>query len=227
MKERKLGILGRKVGMTLVFGEEGRALGVTALELGPCTVLAKRTKAKNENGRSDDYIALQVGFGAQRAKNVNKAEEGHLKAAGGKEKAQRFVWELRVTEETLAKFEVGQVITLKDLGFKAGDFVDVTGRSKGRGFQGVIKRHHFGGFRATHGTHEYFRHGGSIGCRKWPGRVFKGRKMPGHMGDLRVTTQNIRIAQVREEDNVLLVHGSVPGAKNGYIVVRPAIKFNP
>lgn len=221
MKERKLGILGKKIGMTLVFDEEGQSLGVTVLEVGPCLVLGKRTKA------NDGYVALVVGFGDLRKDKVTKPEEGKLKAAGGIEKAKRFVTELRVSEATLGKFEVGGEVTLKDLDIKVGDLVDVSGVTKGKGFAGVMKRHHFGGFRATHGTHEYFRHGGSIGCRKWPGRVFKGRRMPGHMGDKNVTTQNIRVAQVRAEENVLLLHGSVPGAKNGYITVRPAIKKNP
>lgn len=222
MKERKLGLLGKKIGMTRIFGDDGESLGVTVVEVGPCIVLAKRTISKN------GYNALQVGFGACRTDKVNKPEMGHLKAAGGLEKAaRRFVSELRVSEETLAKFEIGQEITLKDMGVKVGDLIDVAGISKGRGFQGVVRRYHFAGFNATHGTHEYFRHGGSIGCRKWPGRVFKGRRMPGHMGDRRVTVQNIRVAQVRESDNLLLVHGSVPGAKNTFMTVRPAIKRNP
>lgn len=227
MKERKLGILGKKVGMTLVFDAEGQSLGVTVLELGPCTVLGKRFKGTRESGRTDGYNALIVGFGKRRVNKVNRPEAGTLKAAGGVDKACNYVCELRVSDATLAKYEPGQEITLKDLGFKAGDLVDVQGTSKGKGFQGVMKRHNFGGFRATHGTHEYFRHGGSIGCRKWPGRVFKGRKMPGHMGDRRVVTQNLCIAQVREDDNALLVHGAVPGAKNGFVMVRPAIKSNP
>lgn len=221
MKERKLGILGKKIGMTMVFDEQGQSLGVTVLEVGPCLVIGKRTKER------DGYVALQLGFDGKRADKVNKPEEGHLKAAGGKEKARRFVQELRVSEATLAKFEIGQEVALKDLELKAGELVDVQGTTVGKGFAGVMKRHHFGGFRATHGTHEYFRHGGSIGCRKWPGRVFKGRKMPGHMGDRTRTTQNIRIAQVRAEENVILLHGSVPGAKNGYITLRAAIKKNP
>ncbi|MEK7704688.1 MAG: 50S ribosomal protein L3 [Myxococcota bacterium] len=226
MKERKLGILGKKVGMTQVF-ENGEAFGVTALELGPCVVLGKRTKANNAHGRTDGYTALQLGFDTKPERKVNKPQAGQLKAVGGNDHARRFVTELRVSEATLAKFEVGAQITLKDLGLKAGDLIDVMGTTKGKGFQGVLRRHNFSGFPATHGTHEYFRHGGSIGNRKWPGRVFKGRRMPGHMGDLRVTTQNVRVVAVREDDNVLLVHGSVPGAKNGYVTVRPAIKSNP
>ncbi|MEE8410452.1 MAG: 50S ribosomal protein L3 [Myxococcota bacterium] len=230
MKERKLGILGKKIGMTRVFDDQRRALGVTVLELGPCAVLAKRSAVKNgsDKGKSDGYTALQLGFDAKPERKINKPEAGHIKAAGGSEKSRRFVRELRVSDATLAKFEVGQEITLKDLEFATGDLIDVTGTSKGRGFQGVMHRFNFGGAATkTHGTHEFFRHGGSIGCRKWPGRVFKGRKMPGQMGDKRVTTQNIRIIQVREEENLLLVEGAVPGAKNGYVIVRRAIKKNP
>lgn len=221
MKERKLGLLGKKLGMTRIFDTAGNSVGVTVLALGPCLVVGKRTQDK------DGYTALVLGFDDKPERKVNKAEAGVMKAAGGVEKAKRYIRELRVSNETLAKFEVGQLVTLGDLDLKAGDMVDVAGQSKGKGFQGVMKRYHFKGFRATHGTHEYFRHGGSIGCRKWPGRVFKGRKMPGHMGDRAVTTQNIRIAQVRTDENVLVLHGSVPGAKNGYLVVRAAIKYHP
>ena len=227
MKERKLAILGKKLGMTQFFDEQGHCHGVTVLEVGPCVVLKKCTKAKNKNNTSDGYIALQLGFDPKLERKVKKPEEGHLKAAGGKTKARRFVTEIRVSEETLAKFEVGQEITLKDLGLKAGDLIDVTGTTKGKGFQGVMRRYGFKGFPATHGTHEYFRHPGSIGNRKWPGRVMKGRRMPGHMGDLRVTTQNLKLMAVREEDNALLVQGSVPGARSSYLLVQPAIKSNP
>lgn len=227
MKERKLGLLGRKVGMTQIYDENGESVGVTVLELGPCTVLTKRRKAPTADERAAGYNALQLGFDPKPARKINKPEAGHLKKAGGEEKARRFVRELRVSDETLGRFEVGQDVTLKDLGLGKGDRVDVTGQSKGKGFQGVMKRWNFAGFRATHGTHEYFRHGGSIGCRKWPGRVFKGRKMPGQLGNERITTQNIKVVEVREDDNVVLVKGSVPGNKGGYILLRPAIKKNP
>lgn len=217
MKERKLGLLGKKIGMTRVFEASGNAVGVTAIEIGPCLVIGKRTP------EVDGYSALVLGFDNKPERKVTKPEAGTLKNAGGVSKAKRFVQELRVNAETLAKFEVGQDITLQDLGLNVGDRIDVVGQTKGKGFQGVMKRHNFAGFPATHGTHEYFRHPGSIGCRKWPGRVFKGRRMPGHMGDKRVTTQNLRVVQVRT-DNILLVDGSIPGAKNGYLVVRPAVK---
>lgn len=219
MKERALGLLGKKIGMTRIFDEKGNAQGVTVLVVGPCIVLFKRTKA------TDGYSALCLGFGPKRADKVNKPEAGILKHVGGAEGARRFVMEMRVSEELAAKFEVGQELTVTDLEIKVGDLIDIMGQSKGKGFQGVMKRHNFGGFRATHGTHEYFRHGGSIGCRKWPGRVFKGRKMPGHMGNRRVTTQNMEVVQIRPDDNAILILGSVPGAKNGFITVRPAIKW--
>ena len=227
MKERKMGLLGRKIGMTRYFDDHGNSLGVTVLEMGPCIVLAKRTAETNEKGRTDGYYALQLGFDPKPTRKLNKAEKGHAVKAGGEDKARRYVRELRVTKEIADKFELGQEITLADLELNAGDLVDVNGKSKGKGFQGVMHRHNFAGKPATHGTHEFFRHGGSIGCRKWPGRVFKGRKMPGHHGDRNVTTQNIEIVAIRAEDNVILVNGSVPGAKNGYVSVRPAIKKNP
>lgn len=227
MKERKLGLIGRKLGMTQIFDTEGKAIGVTILEMGPNLVMNKRTKATNKNGRTDGYTALQVGFGAKAERLLSSPEKGVLKALGGNDKARRYVRELRVSEETLSKFEVGAEITIKDLDLKAGDLIDAMGITKGKGFQGVVRRYKFAGFNSSHGTHEYFRHGGSIGCRKWPGRVIKGRRMPGHMGDDRVTTQNVRIAEIREDLNVIMVHGSVPGGKNAVIMLRPAIKKNP
>lgn len=218
VKERKLGLIGRKVGMTQIFRDDGECLGVTVLEMGPCRVMGRRTEEK------DGYNALVLGFGEIAARKLNTPQKGTLKALGGEEHARRYVVELRVTAEVAAAHEPGTDLTLAEVPFEIGQKVDVVGQSKGKGFQGVMKRHHFGGFRATHGTHEYFRHGGSIGCRKWPGRVYKGRKMPGHMGDERVTTQNVKIAEIRASENLLLLSGSVPGAKNGLVSVRPAIK---
>ena len=227
MKERKLGLIGRKLGMTQMFDSEGKAIGVTVLEMGPNLVMNKRTKATNKNGRTDGYTALQLGFGPKAERLLSSSEKGVVKALGGNDKARKFVREMRVSEETLAKFEVGAEITLKDVELKAGDLVDLMGQTKGKGFQGVVRRYKFAGFNSSHGTHEYFRHGGSIGCRKWPGRVIKGRRMPGHMGDDRRTTQNVRIAEIREDLNVVLIHGSVPGAKGSLVSIRPAIKKNP
>ena len=205
MKERKLGMLGRKVGMTTYFTEEREAVGVSVIELGPCPVLAKRTTETNDKGKTDGYTALQLGFDTKPERKVNKAERGHVEKAGGVDKARRFVRELRVSTDTAAKFELGQEVKVEDLELSVGDLVDVTG-VQGRGFAGVMKRHNFAGFPAT-STHEFFRHGGSIGCRKWPGRVFKGRRMAGHMGDKRVTT--VEVVAIRPEDNVILVRGSV------------------
>lgn len=227
MKERKLGLLGKKIGMTQVWTEDGARVGVTVLEMGPCLVINKRSKAANKNGKNDGYTALQLGFDPKPARTLKKPESGQYKDIGGDEKARRYVRELRVSEETLAKFDLGSEIKLDHLDLGPGDKIDVTSKSKGRGFAGVMKRWNFAGFPATHGTHEYFRHGGSIGCRKWPGRVFKGRKMSGHYGDKRITTQNIKVVQVRPEENLLLIKGAVPGPKNGYVMIRPAIKKNP
>ncbi|MBN1961808.1 MAG: 50S ribosomal protein L3 [Deltaproteobacteria bacterium] len=223
-KERKLGLLGKKLGMTRFFAEDGTSIGVTVIELGPCLVLNKRSKAKGENGRSDGYSALRLGFAQKLERKVSKTEEGTLKKVGGKEKARSYIREMRVDDATAGKFEVGQEITIKDAEFKTGEYVDITGTSKGAGFQGVFARYNFSGSNASHGSHEYFRHGGSIGNRKWPGRVMKGRKMPGHQGNKKITTQNVKLVAIREEDNVILLRGSVPGPKNGYVIVRPAIK---
>jgi large subunit ribosomal protein L3 len=223
-KERKLGLLGKKVGMTRVFTEDGRSVGATVVEVGPCLVLAKRRTAKSEHGKADGYSALRLGFDAKPERKVSKPEEGTLKKLGGKDKARTFVREVRVDEATAGKFEVGQEISLKDVDWKVGELVDVMGTSKGAGFQGVFARHHFRSQNATHGTHEYFRHAGSIGNRKWPGRVMKGRRMAGHQGSERITLQNLQIVQVRPDDNVLLIWGSVPGPRNGYVMVRPAVK---
>ena len=221
MKERKLGLLGRKVGMTTVFDESGRSLGVTVIELGPCLVMGHRSAA--EHG----YNALLLGFGPRPGKSVSRPEEGNLKALGGLSAARRHVQEVCVSQATLARFALGAEVTVADLDIKVGDWVDVQGTTIGKGFQGVVRKYGFAGMPATHGTHEFFRHTGSIGCRKWPGRVFKGRRMPGHMGNRKVTTQNLTVVQVRPEDNAVVLHGSIPGATTGQLLLRPAIKRHP
>jgi large subunit ribosomal protein L3 len=210
MAIQQLGLIGKKLGMTQVFGEGGELVPVTVILAGPCTVMQKRTTA------TDGYEAVQVGFGEQKAQRLTKAEREHRRKAG---KMVATLREFRGGEG----LEVGAEIKVADL-FKPGDRVDVTGVTKGRGTQGVIKRHGFSGFPATHGTHEYFRHGGSIGNRTHPGRVFRNKRMAGQMGADRVTAQNLAVVAVRAEDNVLLVHGAVPGARNGLVVVRPAVK---
>jgi large subunit ribosomal protein L3 len=207
------GLIGKKLGMTQVFNAEGNLIPVTVIETGPCVVVQKREPAK------DGYSALQVGFGPKKSRRVNKPEQGHVAKAG--KGAFRVLKEFRLDDVT--PFEVGQEIRVGDL-FKAGDFIDVSGTSKGHGFSGVIKRWSFGGFPGSHGTHEYFRHGGSIGNRSFPGRVRKGKKMAGHWGNEQVCTQNLMVVDVRPEENLLLVRGAVPGAKQGVVIVKRAVK---
>jgi large subunit ribosomal protein L3 len=198
------------MGMTQVFAKTGERVPVTVILAGPCTVIAKRTEDK------DGYEAVQLGFGDEKTQRLTKAERGHRGKAG---KMAAVLREFRGGGD----LEVGAELKVGDL-FKAGDRVDVTGVGKGRGFQGVIKRHGFGGFPGSHGTHEYFRHGGSIGARSYPGRVFKGLRMAGQMGNERVTIQSLDVVDVRPEENLLLVRGAVPGARNGLVLVRRAVK---
>lgn len=208
-----VGVIGKKVGMTQRFIEGGNLVPVTVIEAGPCTVVQVRTAER------DGYHALQVGFGTRREKNIPKAVRNHTAKAGRSNFATLL--EFRLPEA--GQWEIGQEIRLADL-FRAGDHVDVTGTSKGKGYQGVMKRHGFGGHRATHGTHESFRGPGSVGCRSYPGRIFKGKRMDGHMGSERTTTQNLRVVEVRPEENLLMVRGAVPGANGTNVVVRPAVK---
>jgi large subunit ribosomal protein L3 len=215
-----LGLIGKKLGMTQVFAKGGELVPVTVIQAGPCTVMQKRTsKPEQRNGvtKSEGYDALQLGFGEQKAQRLTKAAREHRKKA---EKMVAVLREFRV-ESDLA---VGAEVKVADL-FKEGDLIDVTGVSKGKGFQGVMKRHHFSGSNATHGAHEYFRHGGSIGNRTHPGRVLKNKRMAGQMGNIQVTTQNLAVIAIREAENVLLVRGAIPGARNGLVLIRPAVKM--
>jgi large subunit ribosomal protein L3 len=182
--------------------------------IGPCTVVGKRTT------QTDGYTAVRVGFGERKEKHTNKPRAGEAKKAGVA--APVHIREFRVSEDELAKFEVGQKLG-PDF-FTKGQAVDVVGTSRGRGFAGVFKKHHMAGFIEGHGTHEYFRHGGSIGQRKTPGRVFKNKRMPGHMGDVRKTIQNLKVVDVDVENGLLLIGGAIPGAPNGLIVVKPSVK---
>ena len=207
------GIIGRKLGMTQVFEDAGNAAPVTVIEAGPCTVLALRTQEK------DGYSAMQLGFGVRKSKNVSKAVRGHVRAAGKEDAPPVCIREIRLTSDS--ESAVGDQIAC-DV-FSADEYVDVTGRTKGRGFQGVVKRHGFSGGRASHGG-GWLRKPGSIGMCVSPGRVYKGRKMPGQMGNVRCTVQSLRIVGVRPEDNVLLVKGAVPGPTGGIVVVRSARK---
>ncbi len=207
------GIIGRKLGMSQVFEAGGKLVPVTVVEAGPCPVLALRTQER------DGYGALQLGFGRRKAKNLSKAVLGHLDKAGLAATPPAVSREIRVAGNP--ELSVGDKVGV-DI-FSVGEFVDVTGTSKGRGFQGVVKRHGFGGGRASHGG-GWTRRPGSIGMCVNPGRVYKGRKMPGQFGNARRTVQNLQIVQVRPEDNMLLVRGAIPGPTGGVVLVRSAIK---
>ncbi len=204
---KTMGILGKKVGMTRVYSELGEATPVTVIEAGPCTVLQVKSD------ETDGYSAIQVGFGPKKASRVNRPIAGHLKKAG----AEGFyhVREFRVANSS--EYEAGQTITLGEV-FNVGDIVDIQGKSKGSGFQGVIKRHGFGGGGAGHGS-GFHRAPGSIGCSAYPGKVIKGKKMPGRMGNDTVLKKNVIVIDIRDEDNVILVKGPVPGAKNGLVKI--------
>jgi large subunit ribosomal protein L3 len=207
------GLIGKKVGMTQFYSAEGNVIPVTVIQTGPCVVVQKKEAAR------DGYNALQVGFGGKKNQRVNKPQRGHMAKAG--KGAFEVLREFR--SEEISRYEIGQEIKAADL-FKAGDRIDVAGQSKGHGFAGVIKRWSFGGFPGSHGTHEYFRHGGSIGNRSFPGRVRKGKKMAGHWGDEQVSVQNLEVVDIRAEENLMLVKGAVPGAKQGIVIVRRAVK---
>jgi len=197
---KTMGLLGKKIGMTRVYTAEGRAVGVTVIEAGPCVVLQKKTEAK------DGYTAIQIGFAGKKESRMNKPAAGHAKAAG--KGGFYHIKEFRVAD--IEQFEVGQEIQISDL-FKVGDLIDICGQSKGRGFQGVMKRYNFKGGNKTHGS-MFHRAPGSIGCSAWPSRVIKGRKMPGRMGNIKVTKKNAIVMDIRPEQNVLLVKGPVPGS---------------
>ncbi len=205
-------IIGKKLGMTRVFSQEGNIVPVTVIEAGPCPIVQKKTK------ENDGYAALQVGFLKKKPTRVNRPLMGHFKKCGVG--AFYILKELRVDE--VDSYELGQEIAV-DI-FQPGDFVDVTGTSKGRGFSGVMKRHGFRGAPGSHGTHEYFRHGGSIGSAADPSRTFKGKKMPGHFGNRKVTIQNIEVVEVRPEQNLIFLKGAIPGWRNGIVVIRQAKK---
>ena len=203
------GLLGKKIGMSQFFAADGQRIPVTVLEVGPCTVLQKKTSA------TDGYEAVQLGFQAKDARRVNKPEMGHFKKTG--QGAFAYVREFRLVNECA----VGDQLSCEM--FSPGDRIDVTGMSKGKGFQGVIKRWGFSGGRATHGS-MFKRRPGAIGQSASPAKVIKGKKMPGQMGNARVTTQNLIVVDVRPEQNLIFVRGAVPGAKNSLIEIRKGIK---
>lgn len=206
------GLIGKKIGMTQVYNESGKIVPVTVVEAGPCVVTALRTQER------DGYSAVQLGFGSKKAKNVPKAQQGQYEKAGVTT-LPAIVKEFRLAADS--DLELGAVITAE--AFSDVKFVDVTGKSKGRGFQGVVKRYNFGGGRASHGG-DWERKPGSIGMCEFPGRVYKGRKMPGQMGNKQVTTQGLEIIAVRPSDNVILIKGSVPASKGGTVFINIAKK---
>jgi len=206
--------MGKKLGMTQIFTADGRRVPVTIIEAGPCVVLQKKTVA------TDGYDAVQVGFEAKATHRVSKPQMGHFKKAG----KGAFSTLREFTADNVDEFKVGDEITCGEL-FKIGDIVDVTGTSKGKGFQGVIKRWNFSGGRMSHGSH-FHRAPGSIGCSAWPSRVFKGKKMAGQMGNERSTTQNLAIVDVRPEENLLYIKGAIPGPRNGVVMIQRGTKVS-
>ncbi|MBP7276337.1 MAG: 50S ribosomal protein L3 [Kiritimatiellae bacterium] len=204
-------LLGKKVGMTRVYDAEGRQVPVTVLQAGPCVVIQRKT------ADTDGYEAVQMGWGEQKPSRISKALAGHYKKAGVT--PARTVREVRV--EAGEEAQPGRQFTVEI--FDGVPFVDVTGISKGQGFQGVMKRHGMAGQPQAHG-HTMHRRPGSIGMRERPGRILKGKRLPGHMGHVQVTTQHLRVVQVRKDDGLLLVHGSVPGPVGGLLEIRASIK---
>ena len=206
------GVIAQKLGMTRIYTDAGEHVPVTVLRMENCQVVAQRTEEKN------GYTAVQLGVGLAKVKNVNKADRGQFAKASVEPKAK--LAEFRVSADNL--IEVGSEITAEH--FVAGQLIDVTGTSQGKGFQGVMKRHNFGGHRATHGNSVTHRSHGSTGQRQDPGKVFKGKKMAGHMGDVRVTTQNLQVFSTDVDRGLILVRGAVPGSKGAWILVCDAVK---
>jgi len=205
------GLIGKKLGMTSVYDESGTAVPVTVIEAGPCVVVQQKSNEK------EGYSAIQLGYEDQKEQRMNKPALGHLKKAGVS--AKRILREFRV--ESAEEVAVGDEITAG--AFEEVSYVDIIATGKGRGFQGVVKRYNFAGGRASHGG-GWLRRPGSISMCEFPGRVFKGKKMPGQMDDKRVTTQNLKVIQVRPDENLILVKGSVPGANGGIVVIKEALK---
>jgi len=205
------GILGKKIGMTRVFGEEGRQFPVTVIEVGPCVIVQRKTKSQ------DGYEALKLGFTEVKASRANKAQLGQFKAINATPK--RFLREFAI--DAKEELKAGDIVTAAVL--DGVDYVDIVGITKGRGFQGVVRRYRMAGGPMTHGGHSK-RRIGSIGCRSFPGRVHKGKRMPGHMGNVRVTTQNLKVVQLRAGENLLLVNGAVPGPAGALVEIRKALK---
>lgn len=206
-----IGLIGKKLGMTRVFDEDGRAIAVTVIDVSDNQFLQKKTQEK------DGYTAVQIGYDDQKEGRLNMPEKGHVKAHGAKPK--RKVLEFRLESDDLLPEVDHPGVDL----FEEGQWVDVIGTSKGKGFQGVMKRYHFAGQPQSHG-HMMHRRTGGVGAGTDPGRIWKNKEMPGRHGNYRKTIQNLRVVAKRPEDNVLLISGAIPGAKGGYVVIRPAVK---
>ncbi len=206
------GIIGRKIGMTQIFDEAGKFIPVTVVEAGPCVVVQKKTV------ENDGYNAVQLGFGDIRAKRVNKPLQGHFKKADVALK--RTLKEFRLDD--IDTLNVGDIVKADT--FAEGEIVDVSGTSKGKGFAGTIKRHNFARLKESHGTGPVHRHAGSMGACSSPSRIFKGKGMPGHMGNEKVTIQNLEIVKVDAENNLIAIKGAVPGPKNGTVTVVDCVK---
>ena len=207
----KKGIVGKKVGMTQIYDQEGHAIPVTVIEAGPCVVVQKKCVEK------DGYNVLQVGFDPKKTHRVNRPQMGHFKKSG--KGAFYVLKELKI--ECIDEYEVGDEIRAEI--FEEGEYVDVTGQSKGRGFQGVVKRWGFAGGPATHGS-MFHRAPGAIGQCAWPSKVWKNQKMPGHYGNEKVTVLNLKVVKIIPEKNLILIKGPVPGSRNGIVMVRDAVK---
>lgn len=209
------GILAKKIGMTQFFNEDGTKVSVTILEAGPCEIIQKKSLDK------EGYNSLQLGFKEKKEKHTNKPEQGHFKKANLTPK--KYVHEFRFCEEVHASLNAGDTISIEQ--FNVGELLDIKATSKGKGFGGVMKKYNFSGRPATHGTHENFRGPGSIGNHTTPGRVVKGRKMPGQHGNVTTNVQNLRVYKIEAEKNLLYIKGLVPGAKGSIVKVRDAIKL--
>jgi large subunit ribosomal protein L3 len=216
MANQMTGLLGRKIGMTQMFGENDVIVPVTVVDVGGNAVITTKTTEG-----ADGYTAVQLGIGTRKATRTTKAQAGHF--AKAEVSPRQTVREIRVTADDLAKYPVGQEVSVDTI-FADGDKVDVIGISKGSGFSGVMKRYNFKGFIRSHGTHEYFRHGGSIGTRLTPGHVLKGKKMPGQHGNKRVTVQNLTVARVDAEKGLIFIKGGIPGHNGATVTVRKAVK---
>ncbi|MEB2348604.1 MAG: 50S ribosomal protein L3 [Comamonadaceae bacterium] len=210
-----MGLLGRKVGMMRLFTDDGESIPVTVVDVSGNRVTQVKTQ------ESDGYVALQVTYGTRKASRVTKPQAGHLAKAGVQ--AGQVMREFRVTADTANKYPAGSAVPVTDV-FAVGQKVDVQGTSIGKGYAGTIKRHNFGSQRASHGNSRSHNVPGSISMAQDPGRVFPGKKMTGHMGDVTVTTQNLDVVRIDEARQLLLIKGAVPGSKGGFVAVRPAVK---